>query len=53
MVGGTIFGYWAIGRLNRLTSPRMMVMIAMTLAKMGRSMKNREIMALLPPPGRP
>src|SRR4029450_12081661 len=45
MVGGTISGYWATGRPYRNTAPMMMVMRAMTLAKIGRSMKNLEITA--------
>ena len=47
MVGGTISGYCATGKVNRHTSPRMTVTMAMTLAKIGRSMKNSEIMGRL------
>jgi hypothetical protein len=39
-VGGTMFGYCAIGRLNRATTPAKTVTIAITDAKIGRSMKN-------------
>jgi hypothetical protein len=46
MVGGTISGYWATGKMYRHTAPMMTVMSAMTLAKMGWSMKNAEIIAL-------
>ena len=43
-VGGVICGYWATGSPMIATAPISMVMIAMTLAKIGRSMKKREIM---------
>ena len=39
-VGGTMSGYWDTGRLSRQTAPRRIVTIAMTLARIGRSMKN-------------
>src|SRR5512141_3243630 len=39
-VGGAISGYWAIGRILAATRPAMTMMIASTLAKIGRSMKN-------------
>src|SRR5262249_5159916 len=40
MVGGTISGYSATGSVSRQTAPRRTVMMAMTLARTGRSMKN-------------
>src|SRR4051812_21275947 len=43
-VGGGIWGYCSIGRTKTVTAPMSMVMIARTLAKIGRSMKKREIM---------
>ena len=52
-VGGVMSGYCSTGRPRALTRPKMTVTIAMTLAKIGRSMKKREI--ILPPrrPSRP
>src|SRR5688500_10841809 len=41
-VGGAISGYCEIGSAVEATSPAIVMMIASTLAKMGRSMKNRE-----------
>src|ERR1700690_2884140 len=38
--GGTIFGNWAIGSPRKATRPRITVMIAMTIATIGRLMKN-------------
>src|SRR6476659_3076840 len=43
--GGAMAGYWRIGRFSTDTVPAIMTMIAITQAKMGRSMKNRESMA--------
>ena len=45
-VGGVILGYCSIGRLYIATTPRITVMIAMTLAKTGRSMKNLDNIGL-------
>src|SRR5215475_1294256 len=41
-VGGEISGYWEIGRLNDAITPASVIRIAITVAKIGRSMKNRE-----------
>src|SRR5256886_17416466 len=43
MIGGTISGYCAIGRRMNDTPPRMMNTIDSPEAKIGRSMKKREI----------
>src|SRR3954447_20371142 len=43
--GGAIWGYWASGRLNRAMPPASVMTIDRTAAKIGRSMKNREIRA--------
>ena len=43
-----MFGYWDIGSWRIETAPRMMMMIAMTLAKIGRSMKNFDMIVALP-----
>jgi hypothetical protein len=43
MVGGTMFGYCETGRFKRQTAPKRTMMIAMTFAKIGRSMKNLDI----------
>ena len=40
-VGGVISGYCSMGSPSTATPPTIIVMIAMTLAKIGRSMKNR------------
>src|SRR3569833_3346304 len=48
-VGGEISGYWAIGRIDADTSPASTMMMARTLAKMGRSMKNLDMASFLPP----
>src|SRR5215831_7263310 len=45
MVGGTTFGYWAMGRRNSATPPMSTKTMASTLARTGRSMKNLEIMS--------
>src|SRR5438445_4936024 len=42
-VGGAISGYCATGNTCQATSPASVVMIAMTEAKIGRSMKNRDM----------
>jgi hypothetical protein len=41
-VGGAISGYCETGSANADTRPAIVMMIASTLAKIGRSMKNRE-----------
>src|SRR6202142_3863335 len=38
--GGTIFGNWAIGRPRKATTPTITVSKAMTIATIGRLMKN-------------
>src|SRR5882724_4861597 len=43
MSGGTIFGNWATGRAVIVTAPTITVRIAMTMATMGRLMKNFDI----------
>src|SRR6185436_13134918 len=43
MVGGAMLGYCAMGRLVIESAPASMITIAMTHAKTGRSMKNRDI----------
>src|ERR1700733_4147766 len=43
MVGGTTFGYWAVGNPKSETSPIRTMTNARTLASTGRSMKKREI----------
>ena len=45
-VGGTTFGYWAMGRRMSETSPINTMTIARTLDRTGRSMKKRENMVL-------
>jgi hypothetical protein len=45
--GGTIFGNWAIGRETSATAPTITVMIAMTIATIGRLMKNFDTARLL------
>src|SRR3569623_3526247 len=47
-VGGEISGYWAIGRIDADTNPASTMMMASTLAKMGRSMKNLDLGSFLP-----
>src|SRR5512142_144746 len=42
--GGAISGYWAIGSARIDARPAMMKNVAMTAAKIGRSMKKRENM---------
>src|SRR3954452_24880581 len=39
--GGTMLGNWAIGRMNIETAPTSTMMMAITMATMGRLMKNR------------
>src|SRR5262245_24663961 len=48
MVGGTTSGYWATGSSNHATMPRMIVTIASTAAKIGRSMKKRDSTSAAP-----
>src|SRR6266853_4792174 len=43
MSGGTIFGNWATGRAAIVTAPTITVRIAMTIATIGRLMKNFDI----------
>src|SRR5262245_23144068 len=43
--GGVIGGYWAIGNENSAIAPVRVMTIDSTAAKIGRSMKKREIMA--------
>ena len=43
--GGVIRGYWATGRNNSAMPPISVMTTDNTVAKMGRSMKKREIMA--------
>src|ERR1035438_8905219 len=45
--GGTILGNWAIGSDTSATAPTMTVMIAMTIATIGRLMKNFDTARLL------
>src|SRR3569832_1563015 len=47
-VGGEISGYWAMGRIDADTSPASTMMMARTLAKKGRSMKNLDMGSYLP-----
>jgi hypothetical protein len=42
--GGAMAGYCRTGRLTTATAPAIMTMMAMTHAKMGRSMKKRDSM---------
>src|SRR5579862_6618617 len=46
MVGGTTLGYWLTGSAKIETAPISTMMMAMTLARTGRSMKNFEITRL-------
>jgi hypothetical protein len=39
--GAAIAGYWAIGKVTMASVPASMMRMAMTQAKMGRSMKKR------------
>src|SRR6478752_2748399 len=43
MVGGVTSGYWATGRVTRATAPARVMTMDRTEAKIGRSMKKREI----------
>src|SRR6185503_9227793 len=47
-VGGAISGYCATGRIRELMIPASAMMIAMTVAKIGRSMKKREKLPIVP-----
>ena len=38
--GGTMSGYWDVGKVSIATMPMMTVRIAMTIATIGRRMKN-------------
>src|SRR5687767_13884243 len=44
--GGAISGYWAIGRIRIAARPAITMKIESTAAKIGRSMKKRDIMAV-------
>ena len=44
MVGGAISGYWATGRLVTAMAPASTITSEITAAKIGRSMKNLEIL---------
>src|SRR5882762_2615278 len=44
IVGGATSGYWATGSLTAATTPTMTMTIDRTAAKMGRSMKKRDIL---------
>src|SRR5271165_2958947 len=46
--GGVIRGYWAMGSAKRAIPPIKVMTIDSTAAKIGRSMKNRAIMAKAP-----
>jgi hypothetical protein len=46
-VGGVISGYWDTGSTPKDTTPAMTITMEMTLAKMGRSMKNLDNMIVL------
>src|SRR6185295_6884157 len=48
MVGGTTSGYCATGSSNHATTPRMIVTIESTAAKIGRSMKKRASTSAVP-----
>src|SRR4051812_28610394 len=43
MVGGATSGYWAIGSLTSATTPTITMTIDKTMAKMGRSIKKRDM----------
>ena len=43
-VGGVTSGYWATGSVNTATPPASMITMEITVAKIGRSMKKRDIM---------
>jgi len=43
MIGGTISGNWAIGRRETITAPAITKKMAMTIATIGRLMKNFDI----------
>src|SRR3546814_14140570 len=47
IAGGATFGYWLIGSLSMDRAPASITTMASTQAKIGRSMKNRDIDALL------
>src|ERR1700757_1114910 len=55
--GGTMLGYWATGRLRKETTPTITMMMAITMATIGREIKNLDIGNLLhwepPKTGRP
>jgi hypothetical protein len=50
-VGGVIAGYCSTGSLRNVTTPKRIVTIAMTFAKIGWSTKKREITTGSPGPG--
>ena len=45
--GGTMFGNWAMGRSDMATRPTITMRIEITMATMGRLMKNRDMAAYL------
>jgi hypothetical protein len=45
--GGVTSGYWAIGRASKATPPMIVNTIDKTIAKIGRSMKKRDIKNLV------
>src|SRR5512138_1154310 len=47
-IGGTISGYWAIGRPDMATRPRRTVTMEITIATIGRLTKKRAMLARLP-----
>src|SRR5512136_1216624 len=50
-IGGTISGYWAIGRLFIATTPRSTVTMEITIATIGRLTKKRAMAYLVPEAG--
>src|SRR4051794_29351000 len=52
MVGGVMGGYWASGRLTRAMAPARVMTMDSTVAKIGRSMKNRDMVLRAPRPNR-
>jgi hypothetical protein len=46
--GGTISGYWAVGSVSIVTTPTRTVRMAMTIATMGRRIKNLDMNYLAP-----
>jgi hypothetical protein len=46
--GGTMSGYWAIGMARRASRPAIVVTIAMTMERRGRSTKTEDNIGLVP-----